>query len=368
MDKWAELQEAYLVDTDGKGFTIPAGSLLVRSSAGTSKWVMPDQISKTLRPSSSAQSAPSSSLPPGSPDFAKGEKIQVWSESRQVWLLGVVQEVFLVDSKSEGFDVPAGSVKVLSETGVKWVLPKDRARMLQKVEVPSSLDLKAMLKAALSQSQLRDSHVESREAAESLGKDALKKAEARGARPGPRDSRDLAETSATDFDGRAVARKASEVFEDFPSLKEMEELLGGEPQVLRDLAGWVAQQVAVDRCHVEAALHLLQDGASVHFIASYRKEMTGCMKEQKLHDIEREMNRGLALETRRRQVALELQSRGQLSEQRKKDLLEAGTAEDLDDIWAPFQHAEGASMDLGMGPQLCGPVTAFISALWCIAE
>ena len=159
-----------------------------------------------------------------------------------------------------------------------------------------------------------------------------------------------------------------EVFEDFPSLKEMEELLGGEPQVLRDLAGWVAQQVAVDRCHVEAALHLLQDGASVHFIASYRKEMTGCMKEQKLHDIEREMNRGLALETRRRRVALELQSRGQLTEQRKKDLLEAGTAEDLDDIWAPFQHAEGASMDLGMGPQLCGPVTAFISALWCIAE
>ena len=132
-----------------------------------------------------------------------------------------------------------------------------------------------------------------------------------------------------------------EVFEDFPSLKEMEELLGGEPQVLRDLAGWVAQQVAVDRCHV---------------------------KEQKLHDIEREMNRGLALETRRRRVALELQSRGQLTEQRKKDLLEAGTAEDLDDIWAPFQHAEGASMDLGMGPQLCGPVTAFISALWCIAE
>ena len=105
----------------------------------------------------------------------------------------------------------------------------------------------------------------------------------------------------------------------------------------------------------------------MHFIASYRKEMTGCMKEQKLHDIEREMKRGLALETRRRQVALELQRRGQLTEERKKHLLEAGTEQDLDDIWAPFQHADGmgASMGLGMGAQLFGPDSAFVSALWC---
>lgn len=50
------------MDTKGRGFTIPAGcheichshcqagSLLVRSSVGTSKWVMPEAISKTLRP------------------------------------------------------------------------------------------------------------------------------------------------------------------------------------------------------------------------------------------------------------------------------------------------------------------------------
>lgn len=134
------VEEAYAVDTKGRGFTIPAGSLLVRSSAGTSKWVMPDAIGKTLRPSNAAP-----------PIFERGEKIHFWSESRKDWLLGVVQEVFVTDTKTEGFDVPAGSLKVLSQTGVKWVLPADRQRLLRKVQAPTELDLKAMLKAALSE-------------------------------------------------------------------------------------------------------------------------------------------------------------------------------------------------------------------------
>lgn len=137
----AVVEEAYLVDTKGRGFTIPAGSLLVRSSIGTSKWVMPDQIGKILRPSEA----------PSADSFERGEKIHVWSESRQEWLLGVVQEIFLTDTKTEGFDVPAGSLKVLSQTGVKWILPADRQRMVRKVQAPSELDLKAMLKAALSE-------------------------------------------------------------------------------------------------------------------------------------------------------------------------------------------------------------------------
>lgn len=137
----AVVKEAYLVDTKGRGFTIPAGSLLVRSSIGTSKWVMPDQIGKILRPSEA----------PSADSFERGEKIHVWSESRQEWLLGVVQEIFLTDTKTEGFDVPAGSLKVLSQTGVTWILPADQRRMVRKVQAPSELDLKAMLKAALSE-------------------------------------------------------------------------------------------------------------------------------------------------------------------------------------------------------------------------
>ena len=37
MDNWAELQEAYLVDTDGKGFTIPAASS-VGAPINSSAW------------------------------------------------------------------------------------------------------------------------------------------------------------------------------------------------------------------------------------------------------------------------------------------------------------------------------------------
>eukprot|EP00931_Biecheleriopsis_adriatica_P061489 TRINITY_DN36971_c0_g1_i1.p1 TRINITY_DN36971_c0_g1~~TRINITY_DN36971_c0_g1_i1.p1 ORF type:complete len:737 (-),score=135.45 TRINITY_DN36971_c0_g1_i1:28-2214(-) len=149
------IEEAYAETTQGNGFTIPAGSVLVKSSAGTTKWLMPDQISKMLRRAdptkiSTSQVVPSlTSTVSLSPGFTNGEKIRVWSDSRQQWLLGVVQAVFVADSKAEGFEIPAGTVKVLSETGEKWVLPKDRDRVLCKADVPAEVDLKSMLKSAL---------------------------------------------------------------------------------------------------------------------------------------------------------------------------------------------------------------------------
>ena len=187
------------------------------------------------------------------------------------------------------------------------------------------------------------------------------KARARGAkskakaRPGPR----AFNVEAADGPGSREAKEEGwaegfgDSWDSFPSVAEMEELLGGKPPVLMDLAGWVSQQVSLDRGYVENALQLLQEGTSVHFIAFYRKELTGCMTEEALHFVEREMKRGLALEQRRRHMALELQRRGQLTPERQMQLLRAGTAEDLDDIWAPFQESsQGADhTGLHMGPE-----------------
>lgn len=65
--------------------------------------------------------------------FRPGEKVQVWSNTKGTWMDGVVQQVFVVPTLAEGFSVAAGTVKVVSGAGVKWVAPESIATMLRKV-------------------------------------------------------------------------------------------------------------------------------------------------------------------------------------------------------------------------------------------
>mmetsp|Transcript_54268 Transcript_54268/g.126349 ORF Transcript_54268/g.126349 Transcript_54268/m.126349 type:complete len:410 (+) Transcript_54268:45-1274(+) len=64
--------------------------------------------------------------------FAKGEPLQVWSNSKQLWLDGVVEEAFTSDCRAEGYSVPAGTLKVRSPAGVKWVMADKTAGVLRR--------------------------------------------------------------------------------------------------------------------------------------------------------------------------------------------------------------------------------------------
>eukprot|EP00928_Gymnodinium_smaydae_P055769 TRINITY_DN3924_c0_g1_i1.p1 TRINITY_DN3924_c0_g1~~TRINITY_DN3924_c0_g1_i1.p1 ORF type:complete len:406 (+),score=95.57 TRINITY_DN3924_c0_g1_i1:122-1339(+) len=54
--------------------------------------------------------------------FARGDRIEVWSNTAGAWLDGIVQEVFATACKADGYAVPAGTVRVRSAAGVKWVM------------------------------------------------------------------------------------------------------------------------------------------------------------------------------------------------------------------------------------------------------
>lgn len=66
--------------------------------------------------------------------FQKGERLQVWSNSKNSWRDGEVLEAFPVACKAEGFAVPAGTVKVSFDAGtVKWVMPGQATTLLRTV-------------------------------------------------------------------------------------------------------------------------------------------------------------------------------------------------------------------------------------------
>merc|ERR1712232_248449 len=54
--------------------------------------------------------------------FAQGERVEVWSNTKNAWLPAMVEQVFESACNAEGYLVPAGTLKVRSEAGVKWIM------------------------------------------------------------------------------------------------------------------------------------------------------------------------------------------------------------------------------------------------------
>ncbi|CAK0873418.1 unnamed protein product [Prorocentrum cordatum] len=132
------VREAFALPSRRDGYFIPAGTLKVTSAAGE-KWILPEHVAEALIPAASAPPSPSAgsahgAAPPaassGAP-FARGDRLQVWSESRRAWLDATVLEAFAAESTVDGFAVPAGALKVRSAAGDKWVMPADAGRLLR---------------------------------------------------------------------------------------------------------------------------------------------------------------------------------------------------------------------------------------------
>ncbi|CAJ1405257.1 unnamed protein product [Effrenium voratum] len=135
-----------------------------------------------------------------------------------------------------------------------------------------------------------------------------------------------------------------------PNVSEAQKLLGGPSLVAQDLAGWVARQVGLDSSHVGGAVRLFQDGATLPFIARYRKEQTGAMGEEALRRVERELARATDLERRRGRVAAALHRGQNLTPSLQETLLQAETMEDIDAVWAPCKAKKSCAQGMGEDP------------------
>jgi len=62
----------------------------------------------------------------------KGERVSVWSNSRHTWLEGEVLEV-IADSTLDGTGAVAGTAKVASSAGMKWIGPPDLAANVRRM-------------------------------------------------------------------------------------------------------------------------------------------------------------------------------------------------------------------------------------------
>lgn len=99
----------------------------------------------------------------------------------------------------------------------------------------------------------------------------------------------------------------------------------------------IAQALQVGAHQVEAAITLLDEGATVPFIARYRKEVTGGLSDTHLRDLEEKMHYLRELDDRREAILSSIGEQGKLTPALERQIHEAETKTQLEDLYLPYR-------------------------------
>lgn len=104
-----------------------------------------------------------------------------------------------------------------------------------------------------------------------------------------------------------------------------------------DLLQTLARELAVAERQVEAAIQLLDDGATVPFIARYRKEATGGLDDTQLRLLEERLGYLRELEERRGVILSSIREQGHLSAELEAAIHAADSKTRLEDLYLPYK-------------------------------
>ncbi|HEY9775444.1 MAG TPA: Tex family protein [Planktothrix sp.] len=99
----------------------------------------------------------------------------------------------------------------------------------------------------------------------------------------------------------------------------------------------IAAELGISPAQVSAVIELLTEGATIPFIARYRKEATGSLDEVAIGNIRDRREQLEELDKRRAAICESLKERELLSDELNARLTAAGTMSELEDIYLPFR-------------------------------
>ena len=99
----------------------------------------------------------------------------------------------------------------------------------------------------------------------------------------------------------------------------------------------IAEELNVSTGQVINTAALLESGATVPFIARYRKELTGSLDEVAITHIRDRLKQLQELDKRRESIIKSIEEQGLLTDQLREQLMEALTMTELEDLYLPFK-------------------------------
>ena len=104
-------------------------------------------------------------------------------------------------------------------------------------------------------------------------------------------------------------------------------------RIFRTIAG----EITAKPEQVGAAVKLLDEGATVPFVARYRKEVTGGLDDTQLRTLADRLSYLRELEARRETVAASIKEQGKMTDDLAKAIVGAETKAALEDIYLPYK-------------------------------
>jgi uncharacterized protein len=99
----------------------------------------------------------------------------------------------------------------------------------------------------------------------------------------------------------------------------------------------IQKKIQVSERQIRQTISLLTKGATVPFIARYRKEMTGNLDEMQVRDIQSEFQAFEILDARKKTVLKSIEEQGALTPELRRQIDEIVVLQDLEDVYLPFK-------------------------------
>ena len=100
----------------------------------------------------------------------------------------------------------------------------------------------------------------------------------------------------------------------------------------------LAQELGQKENYVENVVRLIDEGATIPFIARYRKELHGAMDDQLLRQLADRLQYLRNLDQRRGEVAAAIQAQGKLTEELAAAIAAAATLAEVEDLYRPYKQ------------------------------
>ncbi|RUU74434.1 RNA-binding transcriptional accessory protein, partial [Mesorhizobium sp. M7A.T.Ca.TU.009.01.1.2] len=123
---------------------------------------------------------------------------------------------------------------------------------------------------------------------------------------------------------------------------------------IKRIAAIIAAEISARPEQAAAAIELLDEGATVPFVARYRKEVTGGLDDTQLRDLAERLAYLRELDARRDTILGSIREQGKLTEELEGKIVAASTKAELEDIYLPYKPKRRTKAEIarerGLGP------------------